>query len=151
MVETTEALDRDVRLEVYRHFVAEGEPPTVADVANGIGRTTQETEEAFRRLEDARVLVFAPGTLNIWMANPLCAFPTPFRVEAARGSWWGTCVWDAFGIPAMLDEDATITTSCPDCSEPMEFRVEGGSLAAGEGVAHFAVPARRWWDNIGYT
>jgi Alkylmercury lyase len=144
-------LDRDVRLFVYRHFVDGGEPPDVAQVADALGKFREEAEASFRRLEAAHVLVFAPGTLNIWMANPLCAFPTPFRVETARGSWWGTCVWDAFGIPAMLDEDGTITTSCPDCSEPMELRVEGGSLTAGDGVAHFAVPARHWWDNIGYT
>ena len=42
-------------------------------------------------------------------------------------------------------------TSCPDCEEPMEFRVEGGELLSGDGVAHFAVPARHWWDDIGYT
>jgi hypothetical protein len=143
--------DGDVRLSVYRHFVENGVPPTMGQVAAALGHTDEEVEAAFRRLEAARVLVFAPGTLNIWMANPLCAVPTPFRVETASGAWWGTCVWDAFGIPAMLDVDATISTSCPDCSEPMEFRVEDGKLTSGDGVAHFAVPARRWWDNIGYT
>ncbi len=146
-----EAFDREVRLFVYQHFVDEGEPPTAAQVADRLGKSTEDVEASFRRLEAAHVLVFAPGTLNIWMANPLCAFPTTFRVTTERGSWWGTCVWDAFGIPAMLDEDAAIATSCPDCSEPMEFRLEGGSLTVDDGVAHFAVPARRWWDNIGYT
>jgi hypothetical protein len=29
--------------------------------------------------------------------------------------------------------------------------VAGGSLEPAAGIAHFAVPARRWWDNIGYT
>jgi hypothetical protein len=85
------------------------------------------------------------------MANPFCALPTTFDVTAERGRWWGTCVWDSFGIPAALDADATIRTSCPDCKEPMEFRVEGGELRSGAGVAHFAVPARHWWDDIGYT
>lgn len=146
-----EELDRDVRLFVYRRFADEGRPPTVAQVASGLGRSSEEVEESFRRLEAAHVLVFAPGTLDIWMANPLCAFPTPFRVATARGSWWGTCVWDAFGIPAMLGEDAAISTSCPDCSEPMEFRVEDGVLQPTDAIAHFAVPARNWWDNIGYT
>ena len=27
----------------------------------------------------------------------------------------------------------------------------GGELARGAGVVHFALPARRWWDNIGFT
>ncbi len=146
-----EALDRDVRLFVYQDFLERGRPPTVADTAEAIATSLEEVEAAFRRLEAGHVLVFAPGTLDIWMANPLCAFPTPFWVTTERGSWWGSCVWDAFGIPAMLGEDATIATSCPDCSEPFELRVEHGSLQAPPGVAHFAVPARRWWENIGYT
>jgi hypothetical protein len=33
----------------------------------------------------------------------------------------------------------------------MRLEVRGGALAHGEGVVHFAVPARRWWDNIGFT
>jgi len=33
----------------------------------------------------------------------------------------------------------------------MEFRVEGFELRPAEGVAHFSVPARRWWDDIGFT
>jgi hypothetical protein len=33
----------------------------------------------------------------------------------------------------------------------MELRVEGGELGEGDGVAHFAVPAARWWDDIGFT
>ena len=141
----------EVRLAVYAHFLDQGSPPSVAEVAEALRRPQTEVEEAFRQLEAARVLVFAPGTLNIWMANPLCAVPTPFRVETPRGAWWGTCIWDALGIPAMLASDATIATFCPDCNEPMELRVDGGVLTRAEGVAHFAVPARRWWENIGYT
>ena len=147
----TDAFDRDVRLFVYRHFVDEGRPPSTSETAGALQTSLGDAEAAFRRLEAARVLVLAPGTLNIWMANPLSAFPTPFWVTTPRGSWWGTCIWDAFGIPAMLNEDATIATSCGDCGEPLELHVEGGALRPAEGIAHFAVPARRWWENIGYT
>ncbi len=147
----TDSFDRDVRVFVYRHFLAEGEPPTVAQAAEALSASREDAEAAFRRLEAGHVLVLAPGTLDIWMANPLCAVPTAFRVATASGSLWGTCIWDAFGTPAMLGEDATITTSCPDCGEPFELRVEGDSLLPAEGVAHFAVPASRWWDDIGYT
>jgi hypothetical protein len=141
----------DVRLEVYRRFLADGEPPTVGDVAEGLGISRGAAEEAFRELEAGRVLVFEPGTLDIWMANPLCARPTGFRVTTGGGSWWGTCVWDAFGIAAMLGEDTTIATSDPATGEALELRVEGGELAAVEAVAHFSVPARHWWDDIGYS
>ena len=147
----TGPIDRDVRLAVYRHFVDEGSPPGAEAVAQALGLAAVEVEASFRRLEAARVLVLAPGTLNIWMANPLSATPTSFRVETDRGSWWGTCIWDALGIPAMLATDGTVSTSCPDCNEPFELRIEGQALRPVDGVAHFAVPARRWWENIAFT
>jgi Alkylmercury lyase len=140
-----------VRLEVYRRFLEDGRPPTVEGVADNLGLAPAEAEAAFRELESGRVLVFEPGTLDIWMANPLSARPTAFRVTTASGSWWGTCVWDAFGIPAMLGEDATIATSDPATGEPFEVSVEGCELVPTEAIAHFSVPARHWWDDIGYT
>jgi len=147
----SEALDRDVRLSVYDRFVETGEPPTVQDVAAALGIGEKDAEASFRRLEADHVLVLAPGTFNIWMAAPLSASPTAFRVTTPGGAWWGNCVWDAFGIPAMLGSDAVIATSDPATGEPFELRVQDGKLDPVEAVAHFAVPARRWWDNIGYT
>jgi len=143
--------DNEVRLQVYRHFVDHGEPPTAPQVGQALGIGVEEAGAAFRRLEEDHVLVLSPGTLDIWMANPLCAVPTGFWVTTARGSWWGTCIWDALGIPAMLGVHGTVETACPDCSEPIELVVEDGALRPVEGVAHFAVRAARWWDNIGFT
>jgi hypothetical protein len=146
-------MDRDgrVRLAIYKRFVDDARPPTIAEVAAELGIPAEEVEEAFRRLEAGRVIVLAPGTLNIWMANPLSAVPTPFRVETPHGDYWGNCIWDAFGVIAMLGGDGEISTSCGDCGEPMRLRVEDGRLAPADGVAHFAVPAARWWENIGFT
>lgn len=148
---TAESTDREVRLFVYEHFLAETHPPGIAEVASALAISRDEVDASFRRLEDGHVLVFAPGTRNIWMANPLSAFPTPFRVATPRGAYWGTCIWDAFGIVAMLGGDGVVLTTCADCGDGMTFRVSGGELEHAEGVAHFAVPARHWWDNIGYT
>jgi hypothetical protein len=148
---TIETVDRDVRLFVYERFLDEALPPTADEIASGLGLALDEVDASLTRLEAGRVLVFSPGTRNIWMAHPLSAFPTAFRVETPRGAYWGACVWDGFGTVAMLGESGVVLTSCACCGEEMTFRVEDGALAPVEGVAHFAVPARRWWDNIGYT
>ena len=92
-----------------------------------------------------------PGTTQVWMAAPLSAVPTAFRVETPRGEFWGNCIWDGLGVVSMLGGDGTVETHCPDCEEPMTLRVEHRDLVEGEGIAHFAVPAARWWDNIGFT
>jgi hypothetical protein len=135
---------------LYERFVDEGEAPSARDVADALSMPTEDVEAAFRRLAEGRVIVLMPGTTEIWMAPPFSAVPTSFRVKTPRGSFWGNCIWDGLGTIAMLGGEGTVETRCLDCDEPMELSVEGGGLANG-GVAHFAVPAARWWDNIGFT
>jgi hypothetical protein len=145
-------LDNRVRLHLYERFVEDGRPPTADDTGAALAIGPDEAAAAYRRLEQDRVIVLAPGTANIWMANPLSAVPTRFRVVTDDGrSWWGNCAWDGLGVLAMVGEDGIVDTSCPDCGERIEFRVEGGELQPVDAIVHFAVPARRWWENIGFT
>ena len=145
-------LDNRVRLYIYERFVADGRPPTAAKTAAALEMAEDQAEDAYRRLEQGRVIVLAPGTTSVWMANPLSAVPTRFRVVTDDGrSWWGNCVWDALGVLAMVGSDGMVDTSCPDCGEKIELRVESGELQPVDAVIHFAVPAARWWENIGFT
>ncbi len=148
---TVASLDNRVRLEIYGRLLDDGRPPTVGETASALREAEHEVEAAYRRLEEAHVIVLAPGTMNVWMANPLSAIPTSFRVETEHGSHWGNCVWDGLGVIAMLGRDGTLATSCPDCGERMSLSVRDGELTPTAGVAHFAVPAARWWENIAYT
>jgi hypothetical protein len=141
----------EVRLHVYGRFVADGRPPTASETAAALGIPAEDAEAAYRALEADRVIVLAPGTFDIWMANPLSAVPTAFRAETPRGSFWGNCVWDGLGVISMLGGEGTLVTSCPDCGEAMAFEISGFELERAEGVVHFAVPARRWWQNIAFT
>jgi hypothetical protein len=150
-VNAGEAVDNEVRVQVYRFFVDHGRPPVAAEVAEVLGTEQAAVEDSLRRLADAHVLVLAPGTPYIWMANPLSAIPTPFSVEAAGRTWFGNCIWDALGVVAMLGGDGTVNTWCPDCDARLEVEVAGDRLLSREGVAHFAVPAAQWWDDIGFN
>jgi hypothetical protein len=145
------SVDRRVRLHIYERFAEEGRPPTTGQTADAIGEDAADVAQAYRRLAEGRVIVLEPGTVDVWMANPFSARTTSFRVEAGDRRWWGTCAWDAPGILAALGLDGVVKTSCPDCDAPLELRIEGGELRALEAVAHFAVPARRWWEDIGFT
>ena len=146
------SFDRAVRLAVYRHTVTEGVPPTAAEIARDLDSATADVETSLRRLADGHVLVLAPGTTSIWMAAPFSAIPTPFPVSVGDRRYFANCIWDALGIPACLHADAWIDTTCPDCAAPLRLEVRDGALEepAG-GVIHFAVPAARWWDDIGST
>lgn len=142
--------DGELRLRIYDYFVGRGRPPMPAELAADLGIPSVEIEDAYRRLADAHVIVLAPGTPYIWLANPLSALPSPYSVQTRDGHWWGVCIWDAMGILAMLDSDGVISALCPDCSEPLRLEVRDGEIA-GPGVVHYAVPAAHWWDDIGFN
>ena len=54
---------------------------------------------------------------------------------------------DALGIIAKLHGDGRVLASCGSSGERMELSVSEGILA-GQGTVHFALPARRWWEDI---
>jgi hypothetical protein len=143
MAESTDDLDRRVRGEVYDFTLRQGIPPRTSEVARALKLDQQRIRESFMRLATAHVLVLQPDPGEILMANPFSAVPTPFRVETTGLSAYGNCIWDALGIPAMLNADATISSSCGDCGTAMEVRVAKGTVS-GDGLLHFAIPAREW-------
>ena len=146
------AFDNEVRVAIYRFFVERARAPVPVEIADVLGTSAFDVEESFRRLHEARVLVLAPGTPYIWMANPFSALPTPFRVRLGDRTYWANCIWDALGIAAALEaKDVTVHARCPDCSADLQVDVREGELVSGEGVVHYAVPAAHWWDDIGFN
>jgi hypothetical protein len=144
------ALDQAVRNVVYDQVMQTGAVPLAAAVAAALGQPLPAIQAAFARLAEAHMLALQRGSGEVLMAAPFSAVPTPFRVTSGDRAWYGNCIWDALGIPAMLGADAVVQTACGCCSTAMELVVRGGALTA-EGIAHFAIPARRWWDNIVFS
>ena len=144
-------LDDEVRVAIYRFFVEQGRAPVATEIAEGLTLSPFQVEEAFRRLHENHVVVLAPGTPYIWMANPFSALPTPYLVRSAGKTFWGNCIWDALGILATIGMDGTVSSRCPDCSEALTVEVRDGELANPTGLVHYAVPAAAWWDDIGFN
>ncbi len=65
--------------------------------------------------------------------------------------YWPNCAWDALAIPSLLKKTATVTGKCADCGDAMSFEFREGELLDGEGLVHFAVPPRRFWENVAFT
>ena len=141
---------RRVRHAIYRTFT-EGGVPRAAALSTQLQLPVEDIKLAYQRLDDARAIVLDRRTKEVWMALPFSAVPTPHRVTSGGRSWYANCAWDAFGIPALIKGDARIESACGDCDAPIVYRVERGRLLDAHGVAHFVVPAARWWDDIGYT
>lgn len=146
-----DSLLSDVRLYIYNQMVETSAAPTTADTAHALGRPEGDVQQAYRTLADARMLVLRPGSHTVWMAMPFSNMQTAFTVIAGGRAYYANCAWDAFGIPAMLGIDARIFTTCADCGGVLERKVANGTLPETRGVVHFALPPRRWWDDVGYT
>jgi hypothetical protein len=146
-----QTVDGDVRIHIMRQAASTGRVPQSRDIADALGKPEREIHDALERLAAGKILILAPNDGRIWAAAPFCAVPSSFRVRAKGVTYSAICIWDALGIAAALHQDATINAVCGDCGDPMTLEVKDGALARSEGVIHFGVPARSWWDNIGFT
>ena len=141
-------LERRVRALIYAALIETGRAPDLRTLCDGadVDRTT--VEAALARLAERHLLVLGNDSA-IWMAHPFSAVPTAFPVTARQRRYYANCAWDAAGVMAMVG-DGRCTTACPDCDREMTFAVRDGEIV-GDGLVHFVVPARRFWDDIAFT
>ena len=148
----SDQLDTEVKLEIYRVTADTGIVPTSAEVARKIDVEEAEVLDAFARLHKKRLLVPEPGDFSrIRMAPPFSGIATTFPVEANGKRYYANCVWDAYGIAAALHADAIIPASDGHTGEPLTLEVKNDQPVLHAYVAHFAVPAAQWWDDIVFT
>ena len=146
--------DRDtaVKLAIYRITADTGSIPNAAAVADATQLSQSDVMAAFQRLHAKRLLVPEPGDpTRIRMAPPFSGIPTAFPVEALGRRYYANCVWDSYGVAAALHADALIPASDGFSGEALTLEVRGGKPILHPYVAHFAVPAAKWWDDIVFT
>ena len=144
-------LDASVRTAVYRHIVETARAPGVSEIASRLDLDVSGVRDAYGRLFARRLLVLAADGETILMAPPFSGVPTQHRVEVGGASYFANCSWDALGIPAALHAAAVVRSRCEQSREPITIRVGPDGPEPEPCVAHFAVPAARWWADIVYT
>jgi hypothetical protein len=145
-------LETKVKLTIYGLTAETGRVPNFLEVARKIGIDEADVLEAFARLHAKRLLVPEPSdSSRIRMAPPFSGIATAFPVEANGKRYYANCVWDAYGIAAALHADAIIPASDGLTGEPLTLEVESNQPVLHPYVAHFAVPAAHWWDDIVFT
>jgi hypothetical protein len=144
------AFDAAARAQIYEHIIEKGRIPSLPELAGALAQPEAETRASLQRLADAHMLVLAPDSDEIIMANPFSAIASPFAVTVDGRVFYANCIWDALGIPAMLGREGVVNTSCGCCGFPLQVTIGGGTTAANapEALAHFALPAARWWNDI---
>ena len=146
-----DARDLALRNATYRLFAESSRAPSALELADETRLGEADVRAGWRRLHDEHALVLDDTTGELRMAAPFSAVPTPFRVRAARRSWYANCAWDAFGICAALGVDGRIETECPDYGDPIVVDVRSGRPDDPSLVFHALVPAAHWWDDIVFT
>ena len=145
-------IDLAVKQAVYHITADTGAVPNASEVAAATNLPEPEVLEAFGRLHVRRLLVPEPGDrTRIRMAPPFSGIPTAFPVEARGRRYFANCVWDAYGVAAALHADAIIPASDGQTGEPLTLEIRDAQPILKPYLAHFAVPAAQWWDDIVFT
>ena len=140
-----------LRTHVYDVLLQRGLPPSCADIGTRFGESADAIRSAIATLQIGKTLILKPDGREIWMCGPFAAEATAFRVIGKRAAWWANCIWDAFGIAVIAGEPVHVATHCPDCNEPLQLHADPRQPPAEDFVAHFLVPARNWYDDLGFT
>ncbi|MFL6514959.1 MAG: organomercurial lyase [Chthoniobacterales bacterium] len=147
-----EEFDTAVKQTLYQVTADTGAIPDAGGIAAEIGATEGDVLSAFARLHTKRLIVPEPGDpTRIRMAPPFSGVPTSFPVDAQGRRYFANCVWDAYGIAAALHADAVIPAEDAFSGESLILEVRNREPILHPYVAHFAVPAAKWWDDIVFT
>jgi len=142
--------DDDQRLRgVLCRMVAElGYAPSSAALAERAGVEETDVSAALLRLHEAHALQLHPHNCRPWVVHPFALAPGSCWVQTPRLGYWANCLYCAFGIAAVLQTDAVISTRIGGEGEAVRYVVENGAPAATSDVFHLSTPVSAWWDNV---
>jgi Alkylmercury lyase len=140
----------ELRRFVYDEILATGHPPRAERIGREFGTDRQSAVQALRGLDVGKTVLVHPTTGEIWMAGPFSAGRTTYEIIGAKQRWWANCAWDMFGVAVIVNEPVRFEATCAHCDE--QFTITGDpAQVATDWLIHFLVPARRWYDDIGFT
>jgi hypothetical protein len=144
-------LDWEMRSFVYAHIVEHGLPPLAEQAAAEFDIETGEARATYERLHERHAFFLDAETREVRMAFPFSAIPTQFLVRANDRWYSANCAWDMLGVPAALHSDAEIEAEYAGDGSPAYLSVENGRLRGDDGIIHFPLPLRHWYDDLVFT
>jgi Alkylmercury lyase len=117
---------RDLHRRILGHFATTGQPPPPTTLTAWAAELGVGLADALGRLVQTD-LVEADPTGRLAGAYPFVSTSRGHEVRLPGGPIvQAYCAVDALGIPAMLDQDATITSHDPLTGVPVTVQVQGG-------------------------
>jgi hypothetical protein len=144
--------DEALRVFIYDHLVQRGLPPSSNEIAAHFGGRPEEARAQLGALKIGKTVLVSPRTGEIWMAGPFAAAPSPYALSDGATKWWANCAWDMFGVAIIMGRRLLAETTCPDCGDEVVIECDPDHPPIeSSDVVHFLLPARRWYDDIGFT
>lgn len=139
--------ERAVRGEIFDLFAGGKVEVDAAELARSRGWDRHQVEEALESLEAQHRISLVAGTHRVLMAHPFAGLDTGYQAHIDTRSWFANCAWDALAIVALLGKGEGRATGR---EWNIDWSIEGGRVAP-NGIVHLLVPARQFWDDIGFT
>jgi hypothetical protein len=136
-------LEREVRARIYEMFVDGFHWVDASVLVSHIDLGENEIRIALEGLADEHRIALTPDG-RVWMAHPFSGVPTSYLSVIGDRHWYANCAWDALAILALLGDGVVRG------GEGFLWQVEDG-LVSPNGYVHLVVPARSFWDDIGFT
>lgn len=136
--------DRSVRAEIYGLFAGGVDRVDVGVVARSGGWDEVDVGLSFQRLADEHRIALIDDGNRVWMAHPFSGVPTAYRAVSGERSWFANCAWDSLAILSMLGDGEAVG------EDGLVWKVSQGVVAP-DGLVRLVVPARHFWDDIGFT
>lgn len=133
-----------VRARVYSLLVEGIRKVDVEAVAESGGWAPGEVAAAFSAMADDHLIALTDDGRTVWMAHPFSGVATSYRAVVGSRSWYANCAWDALAILSLLGDGQV-----HDGDGPL-WEVDHGVVSP-HGFVHLLVPARQFWDDIGFT
>ena len=140
-----------LRRFIYEEIFANGTPPTSGRIGAQFGVDAREAREALAALKIGKTILVHPKSGEVWMAGPFASSPTSYQVSVQGKQWWGNCAWDMLGVAAMVGLPATVHGSCEQSGDEFSLTIKSLDQVMPDWIVHLLVPARQWYDDVGFT
>lgn len=145
------ATNEQLRVFIYDHLIAHGVAPSCAEMGDAFGETAASVRDQLATLRIGKTVLVHPTTRELWMVGPFSAAPTNYRLTDGSTTWFANCAWDMFGVATLVGRPIRAEVPCVDCDEPLSVHCDPAEPPKEPFVVHFLLPARRWYEDIGFT
>lgn len=139
--------ERAVRGEIFSLFAGGKVEVDASELVRSRGWDRYRVEESLESLEAQHRISLVAGTHRVLMAHPFAGLDTGYQAHIDTRSWFANCAWDALAIVALLGNGEGRATGR---EWDVDWSIESGRVSP-NGIVHLLVPARQFWDDIGFT